>query len=175
MSEHTTDQVPQFNPTSNPYAQRGPEPYPHQTIPQTFQRQTHADPVMPSQTQVKDARAQAQMPKLDPSKPLVIGGEEPQDVELIQVKLVGVEYQMPQPKSGSLIKLVRQAKAAEGSKDDVKMLDIMLEWIPAAFGREQGAHISARLDDPGDRLDITHISELMETVIGTVGGENPTT
>lgn len=115
------------------------------------------------------------IPRLDPNTPLIIGDEDAHAVELIQVRLVGVEYQMPQPKSGSLINMARKAKTAEDSNDQGAMLDIILEWVVAAFGREQGNHIIERLNDPLDPLDLEHITKLMSKVLGSSGGDNPST
>lgn len=140
--------------------------------------QPQRDFPMPSQTQpkfdVKQDEASS-MPRLDPNTPLIIGDEDAHAVELIQVRLVGVEYQMPQPKSGSLINMARKAKTAEDSNDQGAMLDIVLDWVVAAFGREQGNHIIERLNDPLDPLDLEHITKLMRKVLGSSGGDNPST
>lgn len=161
MSENT--QTP-FQPASNSF--NGSAFQPQRDFP------------MPSQSQPKFNVSQDEapaMPRLDPNTPLIIGDEDAHAVELIKVRLVGVDYQMPQPKSGALISMARKAKTAEDTKDQGAMLDIVLDWVVAAFGREQGNHINERLNDPLDPLDLEHITKLMGKVLGSSGGDNPST
>ena len=160
MSENT--QTP-FQPASNSF--NGSAFQPQRDFP------------MPSQSQPKfqvEDEAPA-MPRLDPNTPLVIGDEDAHAVELIPVRLVGVDYQMPQPKSGALINMARKAKQAESDKDQSAMLDIVLDWARAAFGKDHGEHIIERLNNPLDPLDIEHITKLMGKVLGSSGGDNPST
>lgn len=171
MSENTQNTF-QSNPFPNYQAQNGHQPGTPFQQGQSFQ--------MPSQAQnqpqfnVPNSPAES-LPKLDPNKPLIIGDEDAHEVELIQVRLVGVDYQMPQPKSGALINMARKAKTAETSKDQSAMLDIILDWVVAAFGKEQGNHINERLNNALDPLDIEHVTKLMGQVLNTSGGDNPST
>lgn len=140
--------------------------------------QPQRDFPMPSQSLPKFNVSQDEtpsMPRLDPNTPLIIGDEDAHAVELIPVRLVGVDYQMPQPKSGALINMARKAKTAEDAKDQGAMLDIVLDWVIAAFGREQGNSIVERLNNPLDPLDIEHITKLMGKVLNSTGGDNPST
>jgi len=165
MSENTNTQTP-FQSTHTPNSFNGSAFQPQRDFP------------MPSQSQPKFNVSQDEspaMPRLDPNTPLIIGDEDAHPVELIQVRLVGVDYQMPQPKSGALINMARKAKSAETDKDQSAMLDIVLDWVTAAFGKEQGNHIIERLNDPLDPIDIEHITKLMGKVLNATGGDNPST
>lgn len=171
MSENTDNSF-QSNPFPNYQAQNNVQPGQPFQPGQSFQ--------MPSQSQnqpqfnVPNTPSES-IPKLDPNTPLIIGDEDAHEVEMINVRLVGVDYKMPQPKSGALINMARKAKSAETSKDQAAMLDIVLDWIVAAFGKEQGNHITERLNNALDPLDIEHVTKLMGQVLGTGGGDNPST
>src|SRR5699024_2750749 len=103
MSENTNTQTPfQSTHTSNSF--NGSAFQPQRYFPTPSQN--------PPQFNVSQDESPA-MPRLDPNTPLNIGDEDAHPVELIQVRLDGVDYQMPQPKSGARINMARNAKSAE--------------------------------------------------------------
>jgi hypothetical protein len=102
------------------------------------------------------------------AKPIVIEAEE---VQKIGITLVGVKYTITPPKAALAMKL---ATSAGDLKDDAgAIIGVLTSWVMAAFGKTEGAKVLKRLDDPDDRLDITHLTSLMEKVIEQQTG-NPT-
>lgn len=163
---------------------------PHQSQPTNFYGATSPAPSSPPRTPTNFSPSQSQapsldgaqvrhnsdgaVPRLDPSKTLVIGGDTT-EVETVPVQLVGVTYQMPQPKAGSLIEMARASKSIKENGDNSAYLDVLLDWVTSAFGPEQGEHIINRLETATDALDVHHIAELMEAVLSVQGGDNPST
>ena len=87
------------------------------------------------------------------------------------VRLVGVEYTARPPKASLAISLLGDVKSA--NSDPEKLLDVLSAWLEMTFGTEVKDEINARLVDPGDRLDIPHVAELMRALTEQVTG-NPT-
>lgn len=118
---------------------------------------------------------------------------EADDVELIPVKLVGVEYLVNPPKTSLTMGMARSFSgieikkapkgASQAEKDEIqkktkkasdkaqKAIDV---WVLQAFGRETADKIQKRLMDPEDRLDTKHLMDLM-TKLGELETGNPTT
>lgn len=92
-------------------------------------------------------------------------------VELLQVKLVGVDYEMHPPKAALTLRLAGQAKSA--GEDPVQLLAVLDEWLKRACGVKVSTEIQARLEDSEDALDYPHIMELMQAVVEATTG-NPT-
>lgn len=118
---------------------------------------------------------------------------EADDVELIPVKLVGVEYLVNPPKTALTMGMARSfsgidlgktkkdasdAEKAEAQKRAKKAADKTQKaidtWILQAFGRETAEKIQKRLMDPEDRLDTKHLMSLMQALAEEETG-NPTT
>ena len=95
-----------------------------------------------------------------------------------QARLVGVVYDIYVPKSSASIALARtvqkresaskKAKGKNPGKVDIaaeaEAIEDILEWADKVLGDSAG-EVRARMQDPKDKLDIEHISELMEKVI----------
>ena len=93
--------------------------------------------------------------------------------EVIEVDLVGVHYQVTPPKASLALKIAVQAKQADENDPEQALVPIT-SWLGQAMGEEQAAAIRARLDDPDDLLDLSHVMKLMEKII-EVGSGNPPT
>lgn len=112
----------------------------------------------------------------------------------IPVDLVGKNYLLTPPKGSLGLRIAKQAqelevqtKAATAAKeritllqdagrdeeaskievpkqDPTLMLDLVYDWVRAAFGPKQYAAIKERLDSADDDLDFPHLMELMQAV-----------
>ena len=119
---------------------------------------------------------------------------EAEDVEPIEVRLVGVNYIINPPKTSLTMELAESvsAKKVTANKDgkeltpeekkkilegkvkvSKKLMGALHTWIEQAFGDEAPA-IHKRLKNPKDRLDWHHVMKLMQQVSELVTGD-PTT
>lgn len=80
----------------------------------------------------------------------------------VEVRLVGVEYLAKTPKAALALSLLRDVQGA--TNDPVALLEVISSWLEMAFGTEVRDSILARLNDPGDALDIPHITRLMQAL-----------
>lgn len=90
----------------------------------------------------------------------------------IKVSLVGRDYTIIAPKAGLAISSSR-AIVSKDPEIQMKAVTSFNHWIEVAFG-EHAEEIFDRLDDQDDDLDLVHIQELQEAVMGQAAG-NPTT
>lgn len=91
--------------------------------------------------------------------------------ESIPVDLVGKRYSLVPPKTTLAIQVAAAAQSAEDLPNMMKSLE---GWVVAAFGTKSGNAIVKRLYDPNDALDVDHIVQLVQGVMGMQTG-NPTT
>lgn len=119
-----------------------------------------------------------------------IDAEEP---ELIDIRLVGVDYLIKKPKAALSLSLAESVKSKRVSKpkpnatpEEVEAFQqaqaeladssqkMLQTWIKQAFGPEGSKKIKKRLADPEDLLDLPHLMNLMSKVAEATSG-NPTT
>lgn len=107
-----------------------------------------------------------------------VGDDEQYRSPDFQARLVGVVYDIYVPKSSASIALARtvqkretaskKAKGKNPGKVDIaaeaEAIEDILDWADKVLGDSAG-EVRARMQDPKDKLDIEHISELMEKVI----------
>lgn len=117
---------------------------------------------------------------------IVIGADVPQARKPIVIELVGVKYLINPPKTLNYLDFVGEATtitntdvAARIASGDLSVvgdsMGLINKWIDMAFGEEAEA-VRARLTDPGDSLEIIHVSELMKAVSEVItGGQVPPT
>ena len=91
---------------------------------------------------------------------------------VLDVELVGVHYSLTPPKAFLALKMAVDNKV--NSEDPSLMVATMNEWLVQAVGVETAQMIQARMNDPADDLDVTHIMQLMEAVLSEMS-ERPTT
>lgn len=123
---------------------------------------------------------------------------EADDSELLDIRLVGVDYLINPPKSSLTINMAEsfasskesvklspnatpeEKKAAAAAKLEAskklgkKAMKALNTWITQAFGEDGAKGIHKRLNDPKDKLDIKHLMALMTQVSEAVTGD-PTT
>jgi hypothetical protein len=88
----------------------------------------------------------------------------------IPVELVGKMYDLIPPKAAYSLRIAQRAQNAEQNVDT--LLTILTSWMEAAFGAKVAPKIMARLDDPDDLLDYSHLLQLLQKVVEL--GVNPT-
>lgn len=107
----------------------------------------------------------------DSTPDLSIGGE-----NLVRksftVNLVGEHYRVYALKGSVGLSLISLQK--KGDKDPEKALKAVDHMIDSLFSKGDRKNIRARLDDPDDFLDISHISELLVKMI-EAGVDSPST
>lgn len=121
---------------------------------------------------------------------------EADEVEPLNVKLVGKMYQINPPKTAmslamaenmmgradvfdmkneeKLPKAEREKREKRRTKIAREAQRLLNDWVIQAFGAEGAKEIQARLADPTDKLDTPHLMKLMTAVSEEVTG-NPTT
>ena len=88
------------------------------------------------------------------------------------VDLVGRRYTLTPPKAALAMKAAIRAKTA--GDDPTLLMESIMEWVRSALGDDGAADVTARLDDPADRLDIEHLTALMGKVQEATTGNPPT-
>lgn len=95
----------------------------------------------------------------------------------LTVDLVGVTYTIRAPKGATALALAKrfgQKSKGKGSSQIDDTLTALRDWSRSAFGVKTSDEVFARLDDPEDDLDISHLSDLMAKVTEATTGD-PTT
>lgn len=93
--------------------------------------------------------------------------------ETLDIELVGVEYNIKPPKAATAMALMSSI-GGDLQNDPEKAMEVIEKWVKVTFGSKTGPKILARLRDPEDDLDISHLGDLMQKVTEVVTG-NPTT
>lgn len=104
---------------------------------------------------------------------------EADDVEPLDIRLVGANYLINPPKAALTMGL---AESFEGKNFDMKnveqsakvskkVLKVLNTWILQAFGEEGAKEIHKRLNSPTDKLDFPHLMKLMTQVSEAVTGD----
>lgn len=88
-----------------------------------------------------------------------------------RVNLVGREYTFHPVKTWFTMRMAQAAKTA--GDDPLAMLAALEEWLRHGLGQDGAAQVVARLDDPGDRLDLEDVMKLMEATLKV--DDNPPT
>lgn len=91
---------------------------------------------------------------------------------VLDVDLVGVHYSVNPPKAALALKMAMDSKLT--GEDPSILMNTLDEWLVQAVGPEVTKDIHARLDDPADDLDVSHLMQLMEAVLSEMS-ERPTT
>ena len=118
-------------------------------------------------------------PVLNREADIYIDLDDDQDEDLtpLAVRLGGETYLVNRFKVGGVMDLVANAEGLD--LDNFKLSDIgpfrnmINQWVRDAFGSQSGA-LFARLKDPSDKLDYTHLVKLLNKVM-EASGQNPTT
>lgn len=92
--------------------------------------------------------------------------------EIIPVELVGVKYEVKSPKTALALRIGVEAKQA--GDDPARMMEAIGTWVRIAFGAKVAPGVMARLDDPDDDLDISHVMKLMDALVERATGNPPT-
>lgn len=87
------------------------------------------------------------------------------------MNLVGREYTFHPVKTWFTMRMAQAAKTA--GDDPLAMLAALEEWLRHGLGQDGAAQVVARLDDPGDRLDLEDVMKLMEATLKV--DDNPPT
>lgn len=94
----------------------------------------------------------------------------PRRTEAITFDLQGNdrEYSFVPPKQADMVLPML------GAENDLMAAKAAFEWLDSGLSEEDRAHISARLKDPKDDLDIDTIEEVVTALVEKAGGR-PTT
>lgn len=109
-----------------------------------------------------------------------IGNEDQQTPDRLKVRLVGVDYEVRPPKMWAAMRTTQKLQGLATGGDDMTpeavgdAVDAMEAWLRGAVSKADADEIMARLDDPDDQLDLTHIAALIEQVTEASTGD-PTT
>jgi len=107
-------------------------------------------------------------PLVEPEPTINIGGNRRKRVF---VRLVGVDYQVLPLKSAVVLETVKRFQQTTGARDTDAELQTLYGWIGSVF-EENAQAVRARLVDPADDLDISHVNDLISALMQL--GVNPT-
>lgn len=121
-----------------------------------------------TQSEAKKPAAKAAAPKTENTRSRAV--KKPQDhqisitsdVQDIDINLVGENYIIHPPKMIVMLNFTKIIKDVEGSPE--KILEVIDTYIESAFSTEDQKKVKARLSDPQDQLDLTHMMQLIEQV-----------
>lgn len=113
-----------------------------------------------------------------PTLAFSVGDEQQYRTPDFQARLVGVIYDIYVPKSSASIALARTVQGRENAskkskgknpgkvdiEQEAEAIDSILDWTEQVLG-DKADEVRARIKDPKDKLDVDHLSELMQKVI----------
>lgn len=96
----------------------------------------------------------------------------------IPFRIGGKVYAFKQPKVHGLLAVVKRIQANKGRDDQaaagVAMFDEVERWLFRCMDEDDAAELRARLEDDDDEVDVEHISQVFQTLVGKASGKRPT-
>lgn len=96
----------------------------------------------------------------------------------IPFRIGGEVYRFKQPKMHGLLAAVQRIQANRGKDDQLQagigMFEEVERWLFRCLDDDDAERLKARLADEDDEVDVDHIAQVFQQLVGKASGRNPT-